>query len=649
MKSNKPRKHSLMPLLVGCLTLCLTGPATQAWANKSPEPELLAKGEQIRVEYAKQLEALSAEVASGLPTIDAQKKAAFLEARAELEALAPPKEGDDPKLFLAYQDARQQGEAKALAAARAVLADIKPLLDSDKLDSELMKIAIIRHGTPAGLAEFAQQSDEHKALLDKLFADEALMEQVLLAGGANGGEYGEAMQVYTAILQASERARNRGTIFHNLALGTALHQPWLNSSAREADGSINAPVFIDHQTPEGQVERYLHYEQAYLAGELDPAFEDFSAWECRFITNDPYTNAELAWARKMLRTFRPDHTTNPDYSWRYVQMVKSDFPYCSTRHDPSLGMPQQEALALGGICGRRAFFGRFITRAFGIPARRSTQTGHAAMNMWTPEGWVVRLGAWWTMNWCGPWGGMDFYLDSQARAFPEKYMHTLRAQWVSDALGEEDVSLRHYGKGGGLWDGLAFYNKLAIVADYQVKKEAEEALAKLTAEEARLLGESDTILGDGEEVEPIEIPEEDKKVVTAEDGTITVPAVACARPDNNTEKVLFLESFDEGMQIHYQRMGGQPEILRYYVDAPKAGKYKLSAVVATVSPEGLELTYRINRRAIFEPKLPYTKGLWESSEPETVQLKEGRNTIDVTFRAPNRGISIKAFTFTPVK
>ena len=76
----------------------------------------------------------------------------------------------------------------------------------------------------------------------------------------------------------------------------------------------------------------------------------------------------------MLRQFRPDHITNPDQKWRYTRVVKSDLPYCSTRHDPSLGLPQQQALALGGICGRRAFFGRFIARAFGIPSRRSTQT-----------------------------------------------------------------------------------------------------------------------------------------------------------------------------------------------------------------------------------------------------------------------------------
>ncbi len=648
MASAQPCRRTLFTALIGCL---LIGMAWPAWAAPpEPEPTLNAKGEQIRAEYAETLETLSADVAAALPEIDEQKKTAFLEARVAVEELVQPGEDANREQILAYQADLEQAETRVLATARALLDDVDGVLISEELDSKLMKIAILRHGTPAGLAEFAQESPEHKALIDNLFADKELMKMVLVAGGANGGDYGETMEVYHAILMASEKARERGSIFHNLALGTALHQPWLNSSAGEADGSINAAVFTDHQTPEGQVARYLHYEKAYLNDELDPAFADFAAWECRYITNDPYTNEELAWAREMLRNFRPDHITNPDYSWRYVLMVKSDFPYCSTRKDPTLGMPQQEALALGGICGRRAFFGRFIARAFGIPARRSTQTGHAAMNMWTPDGWVTRLGAWWTMNWCGPWGGMDFYLESQAREFDDAFMQVLRAQWIGDALDEEDVSLRRFGQGGGLWNGLAFYKKVAIVADNnKARQEAEEAIAKLTAEEARLLGESDTIIGIDEEVKPIEIAEEDKKITVGEEGTITVPAVACASPDNSTDKVLFLDSIGGGMQIHYLRMGTRPEILRYYVEAPAAGKYEIRALVCTVSQEGLELTYRVNRRTMIETVLPYTKGAWGRSKPEVVELREGRNSLMLTFRAPNRGISIKALEFKPVQ
>jgi hypothetical protein len=639
---NQPTR-TLLAICLGCLLTCI---GQTAAAEKFSEPKLSERGEKIQQNYAQMLEKLSKEIAAELPEVEGVLKSAFLASRAEELALKEPAEDAGPEAHKAYHASKASIEAKVMESARALLSQLAPQLTDDNLDAKLMRVAILRHGTPAGLAEFAQQSDAHQALIEQLLADESLMKQVLVAGGANGGEYGEAMQVYRLILDASEKAREPG-ILQNLALGTALHQPWLEGTDR---GSVSGLVFTDHQTPDGQVARYFHYEQAYLKGELDPAFKDFTAWECRYITNDPHSNEELTWAREMLRNFRPDHVTNPDHSWRYVAMVKSDFPYCSTRHDPSLGLSQQEALALGGICGRRAFFGRFITRAFGIPARRSTQTGHAAMNMWTPDGWVTRLGAWWSLNWCGPWGGLDFYLESQAREYEDEYIQVLRAQWIGDALGEEEVSLRQYGQGGGFWNALAFYKKRILVADNAAVQAAAEAeLAALTADEARLLGESDKILGSEREVEKVEIPDAEKIVTTADDGTITIPAVACVSPDSNTEKVLFMDSFSEGMQIHYQRLGSRPEILRYYLEVPADGKYEIRALVSTVSPEGLEVTYRINRRTIVETQFPYTKGMWQQTKAEEIELREGRNSIMLTLRAPNRGVSISSLQLKPLK
>ena len=623
----------------GCLVVGLAIPVFA----ESPEPKLNAQGEQTRLGYARMLDTLSEEIAAELPAVDTVKKAAFETARAELGALRAPGENDVPLIHKAYEAAKPLAEAKAFDHARPLIADAETLLTGNALDSKLMKAAILRHGTPAGLAEFAQQSDSHKALLDRLFADASLMKQILVSGGANGGEYGEAMQVYTAILEASELARMPG-ILQRLALGTALHQPWLDENNK---GSVNGIVFTDHSNPDGQVARYLHYEKAYLSKELDPQLEDFNAWECRFITNDPYTNQELTWARSMLRQFRPDHISNPDQKWRYTRIVKSDVPYCSTRHDDSLGLPQQQAIALGGVCGRRAFFGRFVARAFGIPSRRSTSTGHAAMNRWTPDGWVNNFGAWWSHNWCGPQGGLDFYLDSQAREHEADYMQVLRSQWIGDALGQEDVSLRHYGQGGGFWDGLAFYIKRATVEAANLEQAAADAeLAALSPDEARLLGESDKVLGDGE-IQEIDIPDEDRKVIVAEDGTITVPAVACSSPKNNTDKIAFLKSWDGGMQIHYQRLGNRPEIIRYTVEAPTAGKYELTLNACTVS-EKYEVIARLNRRTLVNTILPYTKGNWQRTEPEIIELREGRNTIQLTFRAPNRGVSIKEFQLKPV-
>ena len=632
--------HNLLALAIGILSV---SPSLSFTRNKVLIPVLNKQGIELEKQYAEELDLISKQIEKVLPKINEQNKDSFETARTELAALKKPREDDPEPLQKKYHEAKPLAESKALESARPLIAELESLLSSEVLDGKLMKAAILRHGTPAGLAEFAQQSEHHKTLLDNLLTNGELMKQVLLSGRANGGEYGEAMEVYHAILEASERARKPG-ILQRLALGTALHQPWLDENKK---GSVNGLVFSDHKNPDGQVSRYLHYEQAFLNGELDPQFKDFNAWECRFITNDPYTNEELSWGRSMLRQFRPDHITNPDQKWRYTRVVKSDLPYCSTRHDPSLGLPQQQALALGGVCGRRAFFGRFIARAFGIPSRRSTQTGHAALNRWTPDGWVVNFGGWWSFNWCGPQGGLDFYLDSRAREFEDDYLKVLRSQWIGDALGEEDVSLRQYGQGGGFWDGMAFYLKRAIVEDANLEEtDTDSALAALSAEEARLLGESDKVLGE-QGVKEIVIPEEDKKIIVTEDGTITVPAVACSSPRNNTEKVIFLNSYDGGMQLHYQRLGSQPEILKYSVEVPSAGKYEMTMNVCTVSEEDPVIA-RLNRRTIVNTILPYTKGTWQRTKPETIELREGRNTIQFTYRAPNRGVSFKDFQLKPL-
>ena len=75
--------------------------------------------------------------------------------------------------------------------------------------------------------------------------------------------------------------------------------------------------------------------------------------------------------------------------------VRTEVPYGSqnVKNDlPSL-QNYQNIIMNGGVCGRRAFFGRFILRCFGIPTWGVTQKAHAALSHWTPKGWVVNLGA----------------------------------------------------------------------------------------------------------------------------------------------------------------------------------------------------------------------------------------------------------------
>lgn len=610
-------------------------------ANKHDSLPLSPAGEQLLEQYTSELEALRTDVVAALPEVDAALKAKFTGLRTKWNQIPKTTEDTGPEEAQSINLLTEQVEADSMNAADALIEELRPVLSSDKLDSKLMKIAVLSHATPRGLAEFAQKGDTQKKLLDSFFADEALMRQVLEAGGANGGEYGEMMEVYTAILDASERARERGTIFQRLALGMAIQMPWLNAQqigGPDGKAGVHGIIFNANSRIE-QVPRYLHYETAYLNGELDPAFPEMNTWECRYIANDGYSNEDLAWFREMLRNFRPDHIRTDDQKWRYVRIVKSDVPYCSPTDDPALGSPAQQHIALGGICGRRAHYGRLSVRAFGIPARQSTQTGHGAMNRWTPDGWAICLGAWWSVAWCGPWGGLDFLLESQAREFDD-YELVRRAQWIGDVFNEPDTSLSNggYGKNGGFWNSLAFVKKQLMVKEAEVK--AQELAGGM------LLGESDELIGD-EEGEAIEIPDQYKEITVAEDGSITIPAVACYSPRSPSDRILFLESWDEGYQLHYSRLGQRPELFKYRLEVPADGEYELSAKVATVSPD-LQVLVRINRDEPGPFAMPYTKGMWEQSEPIRVKLSEGRNIISVTARTPNRGASIKEWQLKPV-
>ena len=92
---------------------------------------------------------------------------------------------------------------------------------------------------------------------------------------------------------------------------------------------------------------------------------------------------------------------------------------------------------------RRAFFGRFILRAFGIPTIARPSPGHGALAHWTPTGWVICLGP--------PWGkgdtklkygkDTDFLEHTRARSAGETFKRVLRARLIGELLGERGNAL----------------------------------------------------------------------------------------------------------------------------------------------------------------------------------------------------------------
>lgn len=272
---------------------------------------------------------------------------------------------------------------------------------------------------------------------------------------------------------------------------------------------------------------------------------------------------------------------------------------------------------------------------------------------WTPDGWTTIFGAHWTFNSHRDICGLDFSLEERARSATNEYMKVLRAEWVGDALGEAKVSKGQYGIGGDLWNALAFYKKLAIVEAARIASLPPTGAELAESNEPAESPVSDWVAGKSvvpaaPPVPSIKLDEKDKTIAFGEDGVITIPPGA-AHSVTNTSKLQFMRTIDDdGVQVHYSLGGGRPELLKYDVELPAAGKYAFVARVCTVTVDR-EFLLRVNRRTLVNIALPYTKGMWEDTQPAMLDLAAGRNTLMFTIEPPNKGVSIKQFKLKPVK
>lgn len=536
---------------------------------------------------------------------------------------------DEPQLTQANQAAQAalaQARSNELAAAKALLGDVEPFLSEATLDAKLTRCAVLSQATPRGLAAFAQQGKDQEALVAKLLADEGLMKEMLVAGGAKFGKYGRAMEIYTAIQKASPKAGEG--VLQRLALATSLEHamPVAQSNAK---AQTNAPAVVD------PVQRYLHYEQAYLAGELDPAFKDMTTWEYRMVVDCDAPDSILAWGREMLRNYRPDHIYNPNYGWRYSAAVRTEVSYGSqnVKDDlPSLH-EYQNIIKDGGVCGRRAFLGRFILRCFGIPVWGVTQHAHAALSHWTPKGWVVNLGAGYGSSWWdkdeAPRSGLDFLLETQAREHPGDYLKVLRAQWISLALGEPAYNDRKK-VDGGIWSRVGHYQAMAIAAKAVELGPLGQELAEANESKVPEKEAQGTVTA------------ADQRVAVGPDGVVTIPAVAGSKPSGPS---LAMKSFLGGMQLHCS--GGFKT--EYAIEAPQSGRYTLVARVATVQ-EGQKFLLTANdAKAPAVVAVPYTVGMWTTTPPVEVALVKGQNVLQFAVQDGSRGVAVKDFTLTPAR
>ena len=532
------------------------------------------------------------------------------------------------------QKALNNAETNTLIATRNL--NLKSTLTNDKLDADLATYSIIKEATPEGLAAYAQQGTKQRQLIEQMWNNKSLIVKIATADGAKNGQYGRAMEIYTAILRLSEHAKTGN--LNRLAIAISLEHA-VPIKQRNAIAKTDAPTHVD------PIQRYLHYEKAFLTGELDPAFKHLSTWDYRMVVNGHEPDEILAWGRQMLRNYRPDHVTMQDYRWRYVALVRSDIRYGS--QDNKYDKPElqffQNILMNGGICGRRAFIGRFILRAFGIPTTARPQRGHAALAHWTPKGWVICLGAGWGNGWTkGRYDrDLDFLANTQARAFPKDFMQVKRAQWIGDLLGEPQVfGLHSHRKQPDFWYAISLYTQKNII---------QTANTKTLQAVGEDIGEAN-ITKEKIEITKVNISEKDRAISINSKGVITIPATATSKPTRSNGKIIFMDSVLGGKQLHFSR-NGKSQNFAYTFNAPKAGKYKITAHVVTPS---WKQQLQVLTNGSQEPEnieLPHTVGLWKDTSPVEITLKAGSNILEFSHKKDGyaKGFSIKSFTLTPVQ
>ncbi len=321
--------------------------------------------------FVKRIQELQEEIRKQLPCLDVLEKNSFLTACKSVQCSIQAKDEaekllDDlvktkcsKEIIAKARDVVKRCEDAQCCAEDTMANAGRPILEKLDLnasvnEASLLECAILIQSTPKRLALWvAESEDTNERLLDSFLGNVAWMKQMILGGGASKGNYGPAISIHsTLLLQIAADGQPITAVRHKLALATALEH------------ATPIVVFKDKNSYIDPVVRCWHYIKAYENNELDENFGNFSVWELRMTVDSDAKDEELTWGREFLKAYRPDEIINLNFPWRYLWSVRSDVGYRHPDHD---FFTYKDLISAGGECGPRAFFGRFICKAWGTP------------------------------------------------------------------------------------------------------------------------------------------------------------------------------------------------------------------------------------------------------------------------------------------
>jgi hypothetical protein len=231
------------------------------------------------------------------------------------------------------------------------------------------------------------------------------------------------------------------------------------------------------------VDRFKHFKVAHQNKELFPSFDKLTVWEYSRVVHSGATNEDLAWAREVINTWRPDLKIN--------ELVVNSTSEVWRRNAPPQFYPAgyvnfKNILAGGGKCGPRSSWAQMVCHAFGIRAIGVGQPGHAcvayktAFPMSQPQpgsAWKVGYGRGWQFSKLEGMAGPDFLAGVAERAHEAEFSMVEHLRWLASALAAPDKASVVMDVAHQIQSSLA-----ALETGLTASAKAEEAEKKLTPE-----------------------------------------------------------------------------------------------------------------------------------------------------------------------
>jgi len=552
--------------------------------------------------------------ASKAPSIKSSRRTEFVEA-CELfhNAFEAQKNATTDEELAESAKSQQKAMKKCVKAANKVFEKLD-MTEHEKLESSVLKGIVIMKATPEGLAAFSEKDKKNGKLIDHLLKSNTLMKEMLTNGGASGGNYGNAMRIYTKILASlPEEDDDFSVINRKIGLAVALE--------------LATPIFeFDTKNEIDPIKRYEHYATAFKKGELDPAFPHFSPWEMRHIVNCDAPDAQLKWGRDMMMNYAPYITTITDIKKRYLYILDTDVLSRSPNWTSS-PRTYQQVLSGGGKDGPNAWFGRFICKAFGIPTWGCKQPGRHGLTRWTPSGWEAMQGSDWDLcAWEGV-SGIDFKGECDARSAhsDEDYFKKLvllesLAEVLDGRRGEipeEERTILHPLR---LWRSLSIIQKALM-------------LEPASSTQFERTGRSPVKTNVEKYLEMFEADEDDTKV-KKKGGKIVIPAASHGYTSGPT---MDIPNFKGGKQLNLLADGAVEFDIPDDIE-PKTWTLELEVCSVHLKQSAIKVTKNEEDIGVITP--PYTVGEWDTTAAFEVELSGGE-ALRFTRDRPSFGLAVR--------